>query len=98
MPPRNSRWKLVTEYGVESYSCGLRAGDVVELTRPLAVRDHSDVPTGKVYPAGERWTVLSGSRYDPGVVWFLQANGDRCTWDDDAAQINEWFRRVEPAA
>ena len=98
MQPRKRSWKLVTEYGVESYACGLRAGERVELRRPLHIHDHTGAPTGKVYPAGEVWTVLSGSKDDPGVVWFRQADGERHTWDDDAAQIDEWFNRLGPAA
>jgi hypothetical protein len=98
MQPRKPTWKLVTEYGVTSYACGLRAGDRVKLKKPLTICDHSGTPTGVVYPAGEVWTVLSGSKEDPGVVWFRQSDGERYTWDDDAAQIDEWFVRLGPAA
>jgi hypothetical protein len=94
---RKPEWKLVTEYGVASYACGLRAGDRVALKKPLVMHNHEGKPTGKTYPAGEVWTVLTGSRQDPGVVWFRQADGERHTWDDDAAQIDEWFRRPGPA-
>ena len=94
MSPRDGEWIWVNEYGVESYKCGLRAGDRVRLRKPLAIMNHLGVPTGVVHPAGEVWTVLSGSRQDPGVVWFRQADGERHTWDDDADQSSEWFRRI----
>ena len=98
MKPRKPQAKLVTAYGVESYACGLRAGDRVELNKPLVVCDHTGKPTDVVHPAGEVWTVLSGSKKDSGVVWFRQADGERHTWDDDAAEIDEWFTRLGPAA
>jgi hypothetical protein len=92
------KWKLATEYGVTLYACGLQAGERVELKKPLTILDHTGTPTGIVHPAGEVWTVLSGSKDDPGVVWFRQADGERHTWDDDAAQIDAWFKRLGPAA
>ena len=88
-------WKFVSEYAVRSYVCGLRAGDHVELKKPLVVRNQAGDPTGAVHPAGEVWTVLPGSTDDPGVVWFRQPDGDRCTWADDAAQIADWFQRSD---
>jgi hypothetical protein len=97
MQPRKSKWKLVTRYGDPSYACGLQAGERVELKMPLVIYDPAGTPTGEVHPAGEVWTVLSGAKDDPGVIWFRDANGDRHTWDDEAVQIDEWFRRVGPA-
>jgi hypothetical protein len=96
MQPRERQFEIVTAYGVESYACGLRAGDRVELKKPLHVCDHTGKATGVAHAPGEVWTVLSGSEDDPGVVWFRQADGHRHTWDDDAAQIDEWFKRLGP--
>lgn len=96
MHPRKDTWKLVTEYDVMMYVCGLRAGEQVRLRKALHIHDQG-VPTGKVYPAGEVWTVLSGSKDDPRVVWFRQADGERHTWSDDRAEIDEWFERLGPA-
>jgi hypothetical protein len=86
----DSDWKLVDTYTVSSYRCGLRAGDRVALRRDFVVRDHLGRPTGKVYPAGEVWSVLNGSEDDPGVIWFRQADGERHTWDD-GPEVFEWF-------
>lgn len=89
-------WKLVTSYSVSTYRCGLRAGDRVALRDNLVVRDHRGEPTGKVYPAGELWQVLKGSKDDTGVVWFRQADGHRHTWDDDP-EIFETFEVIHRA-
>lgn len=95
MQRSKSKWKLVSEYAVGTYACGLRAGDVVELRKPLVILDHAGAPTGEVHPAGERWTVLPGAADSPGVVWFREPDGSRHTWDDDPSEIQAWFRRLE---
>ena len=97
MKPQDLEYKLVMGYDVRSYACGLSAGDRVELRKAIVVLDHTGVPTGVVNPAGEIWTVLTGSESDPGVIWFRQPDGDRHTWDDDAAQIEACFKRMVPA-
>jgi hypothetical protein len=84
-----NKYKLVTEYPIKEYQCGLRVNDRVRLKRDIIVRDH----TGKVYPKGEVWTVLSGSKEKPVAVWFRQANGERHTWDDDQS-IFETFEVI----
>ncbi len=89
-------WKLVDSYSVPTYLCGVKAGDRVSLRRDLVIRDHLGNPTGKTHPAGEIWTVLSGSKHDPGILWFRQADGDRHTWDDEPEVFN-WFDKVENA-
>lgn len=89
-------WKLhipTKENSFLHYQCGLVAGQQVALRKDLIVRDHNGKPTGEVYPKGEIWTVLSGIKSDP-VLWFRQADGERHTWDDDAAHVNEWFEVV----
>lgn len=90
----DDKWKLVTEYKVARYQCGLAAGDTVQLIKDLVIRNHRGKPTGKVNPKGERWTVLHGAADDPGIVWLRESNGDRHTWDDDPS-IFEWFEKVE---
>jgi hypothetical protein len=92
-PSDRSKWNLVTSYDIDSYRCGLRAGDHVELKKALVVRDHAGLPTGLVHPAGEVWDVLPGSNDDPGIVWLRQPDGNRHAWVDDPAEIDEWFRR-----
>ncbi len=88
------KYKLVTKYPVKKYRCGLKAGDKIRLKKDILVRDHQGKPTGKIYPRGEIWTVLPGARERPVVVWFLQADGERHTWDDDKS-IFEAFEIVE---
>ena len=83
MTKAKSKYKHVTDYPVTKYKCGLKAGDRVRLKRDIVVRDHKGKPTGKVYRKGEKWTVLSGAKEKPLVVWFRQADGERQTWDDD---------------
>lgn len=93
MPKSKPQWKLVTEYPITDYQCGIRAGEKVRLRQGLVVRGHSGEPT-HVHHAGEIWTVLSGSAESPVDVWLRQADGERHTWsDDDDFWI--WFERVD---
>ena len=62
----------VTDYPITQYRCGARAGDQVRLRHGI----------GK-HPAGEIWSVLSGSADEPIVVWLRQADGELHTWSDD---------------
>lgn len=92
MPKSKPQWKLVTEYPITEYQCGIRAGERVRLRQELVVRDHRGKPT-RVHEAGEIWTVLSGSAESPVDVWLRQPDGERHTWsDDDDFWI--WFERV----
>ena len=87
-----SEWKLhvPTKHNrITKYKCGLVAGQRVRLRKELVVT-RAGVPTGKVHPCGEEWTVLPGIATDP-VLWFREPDGERCTWDDDAASVIEWF-------
>jgi len=63
------------------------------LKKDLVVKTLQGVPTGEIHPAGEEWVVLTGITTDP-VLWFRQTDGERHTWDDDAASVNEWFDRI----
>jgi len=87
------QWKLIGEYPITEYRCGIRAGEQVRLRKELVVRD----PNGKIVPpgyqAGEVWTVLSGSAEPPVDVWLRRPDGDRHTWTDDDDFWN-WFERV----
>ncbi|WP_153557821.1 hypothetical protein [Roseimaritima sediminicola] len=92
-----SDWKLhaADEDNLFSqYKCGLVAGQRVMLRRELVCRDHTGEPSGEIHPAGEIWTVLPGLISDP-VLWLRQPDGARHTWDDDVAQVAEWFQVVE---
>lgn len=97
MPKSKPEWKLVTEYPITDYQCGIRAGERVRLRKDIVQRDHRAKPTGVVHRAGEIWTVLSGSAEPPVDVWLRQADGERHTWsDDDDFWI--WFERVRDNA
>jgi hypothetical protein len=91
-----SEWKLHVPTGsnrITHYKCGLVAGQRVRLKKDLVVTSRGRVPTGEVHRRGEEWTVLTGITTDP-VLWFGQPDGERCTWDDDAASVDEWFERI----
>ena len=62
----------VSDYPVEHYRCGARAGDRVRLRRDIGT--HS---------AGEIWSILRGAAEVPVVVWLRQADGETHTWSDD---------------
>ena len=65
-------YHAVTNYPVEQYRCGVRAGDRVRLRRDIGA-----------HPSGEIWSVLRGAAEEPIVVWLLQADGETHTWGDD---------------
>ena len=90
---KDSKWKLIESYTVSTYRCGLRAGQKIALRRDL-ILTNSKGPTGKVHPEGEVYTVLHGSKDDPGVVWLSDGDGHRCTWDD-GPEIYEWFELID---
>ena len=78
---------------ITHYKCGLVAGQRVRLKKDLVVTSRGGVPTGEVHRRGEEWAVLTGITTDP-VLWFGQPDGERCTWDDDALSVDEWFERI----
>lgn len=75
------------------YKCGLKAGDLLELVRNIVIKDHNNKPTGFRHLKGEIWSVVPGSKQDPGVVWLRQADGNVHTWDDDKT-IFQTFKRI----
>jgi hypothetical protein len=90
-----SKWKLrvpTKRNRITRYKCGLVAGQLVRLKKDLVI-ECDGVPTGTVYRAGEEWVVLSGIGSDP-VLWFRRPDGERCTWDDVAASVDEWFEKT----
>ena len=94
MSRKSDTYRLVTEYGLSPYPCGLCRGEEVRIKKPIVVRDSSGKKTGKVYPNGEVWTVLSGVKDEPDVIWLRQADGERHTWD--SSSFFETFERVNP--
>jgi len=90
-----SEWKLHVpdeSNRITQYKCGLVAGQRVRLKKELMITS-GGVRTGKACRAGEEWVVLTGITTDP-VLWFRQADGERHTWADDAASVDEWFERI----
>jgi hypothetical protein len=90
-----SEWKLhVSDENnrITRYKCGLVAGQRVRLKRDLIISSGGQF-TGKVCRAGEDWVVLPGIATDP-VLWLRQADGERHTWDDNPASVDEWFERL----
>lgn len=90
-----SDWKLhipTDDNRITHYKCGLVAGQRVRLKKDIVVTC-AGVPTGTVHCAGEEWVVLTGITTDP-VLWFRRPDGERGTWNDDAAEVAEWFERV----
>ena len=74
------------------YRCGLRAGDSLVLIKDIDVKTWEGIPTGKVHRQGEIWRVLPGVKTDSKVVWLLQPDGERYTWDDNDS-VFEYFSR-----
>ncbi len=73
----------IHEFNLKNYNCGLCAEDKVRLRKDIPIFDDEGNLTGKVYPAGEVWEVLTGSEQDPKALWLRQPNGDLHAWDDD---------------
>jgi len=89
-------FRFVSEYPIERYQCGLKAGGTVRLKRDIVVKNSQGGPSGKIHRAGEVWQVLPGAKSEPIIVWLLQADGQHHTWDDDES-IFDTFERVERA-
>ena len=90
-----SKWKFHIpdeSNRITTYRCGLIVGQRVRLKKELAIAC-SGKPAGKIHPAGEEWIVLAGITTDP-VLWFRRPDGERHSWDDDSASVNEWFERL----
>jgi hypothetical protein len=82
---------LIGDYPITEYRCGARAGERVRLRQDIVIEDHQGKPTGKIYRAGEIWTVLSGSAEPPVDVWLRQTDGKPHTWSDD----DDFWRQFE---
>ncbi len=87
-------WKLITDYTVNEYRCGLRAGERITLRRDLKIRDHKGRFTGEIMRHGEPWVVLPGTAEDRGTIYLLQPDGKRHTWNDDDS-VFTFFERTE---
>jgi 2-C-methyl-D-erythritol 4-phosphate cytidylyltransferase len=84
-----AEWKLVTSYPVTKYKCGAKAGDKISLRNNLPIR----TIRGEIihtHFAGEIWTVLSGTKEKPPVIWLRKSDGSRCIWSDDQDFLNQF--------
>src|SRR5690349_4585024 len=87
------KWKLIDRYPITKYQCGAQAGDRVRLRKDLVIRQGGK-PTGKVYPAGQIWTVIRGAKEAPRVLWLKTPDEVTHTWDDGAL-FWEWFEKFQ---
>jgi hypothetical protein len=78
----DNEFRLV-EHDLQRYPCGLRVGDTVRLRTDIVVRDYHGTPTGRAHRAGEIWSIDVGVSSEPEVIWLIQADGDRHTWNYD---------------
>ncbi len=78
----SSSFRLISDFNLMTYRCGVKAGSVLRLRQDIAVKDHNGIPTGKILPAGGVWKVLPGSKDDVGTVRLMQPDGKLHTWDD----------------
>jgi len=76
-----SKYKVVFDYTLLRYPCGLASGDRLKVIKPIVVRDHLNNETGKIHSEGEIWDVLPGAESEPDVIWLRDSNGERQTWD-----------------
>ena len=78
-------FRLISNFHIHSYACGVKAGDILRLRHDIVVRDHTGSATGCKFSAGEFWKVLPGSKDDAGIIRLMQPDGKLHTWDDDAS-------------
>ena len=87
------KWKLIGDYPVKKYQCGLVAGQKLRLRKDVVIQDTDGKRTGKVYRAGDIWTVIPGSAEPPLDVWLQRPDGGRHTWPD-SPEIFEKFEKL----
>ncbi|MBN8711164.1 MAG: hypothetical protein J0I10_17415 [Verrucomicrobia bacterium] len=87
----SNEYRLVTEYELVDYPCGLSAGDRLRVKVAIVVHQGSK-PTGVVHPVGDVWTVLRGVVDEPDIVWLRQPDGKSHTWT--GSDIFETFEKV----
>ena len=76
------KWILSKRHTRRIYAVGLKPGDRVTPIRRLPrYRGRSTRPYA-FYEPGQVFEVLPGSSETPGVIWLLNPNQERCTWDD----------------
>jgi len=79
-----NKWKLIVDYPVKKYACGLVAGQRVRLRENIEVKELNGTIV-EIIQAGEIWEVIPGSDEPPVVVWLRRPDGQRHTWDDSAS-------------
>jgi hypothetical protein len=91
----SSEYRLVTDYDLRDYPCGLSAGSHLRIKKDIVIHQGGK-PTGEVFQVGEVWTVLKGIVNEPEVVWLRQADGKPHTWD--GGDIFDTFEAIEKNA
>jgi hypothetical protein len=86
-------FRLVTEYPITHYKCGLIAGDSLRLKQDIYILNSAGKRTGEVLTSGGIWTVLKGASEERRVLWSRQPDGKAHTWDDDAS-VFETFEKI----
>jgi len=92
-----NKWKLIVDFPVKKYACGLVAGQRVRLRKNFQVKDPDGTIVGLVHKAGEIWEVIQGSKEPPIVVWLRRPDGEQHTWEDSAS-IFDFFEIVKSGA
>jgi hypothetical protein len=95
-----NKWKLIADFPVKKYACGLVAGQRVRLRKNFQVKDPGGKVVGPIHKAGEIWEVLKGSDEPPIVVWLRRPDDEQHTWEDSISIFDtfEIVRSgVEPA-
>lgn len=77
-----------SEHTLLRYPCGVTAGGLLRLRRPLRLESHLGSPIGQVIGTGSTWRVLAGRPSEPAVVWFEDPRGELHTWDDESIWLD----------
>ncbi|MEO0454445.1 MAG: hypothetical protein AAFY98_09960 [Verrucomicrobiota bacterium] len=88
----SDNFKLVSDYSLSDYPCGLTEGDKLQLKTELVCKDHAGTTTGKTFSAHDTWTVLPGVPDEPKVIWLRDPSGERHTWDED---LFDHFNKID---
>lgn len=89
-----NQWKLIGDFPVAAYKCGLKAGDKLRLTHRLEISYKSGKLTGVSYRKGSIWHVTRGTNVKPLVVWMINPDREMHTWNDDPS-IFEHFEVID---
>ena len=89
----NDEYVTIGRFDIETYRCGLSAGDHIRLIKDIVIQDADGKPTGNIMARGDVHTVLKGSSDDPLSLQLRKPDGEFHTWNDDE-KVWDDFRRV----